>query len=375
MRHLLKRWIRIGIFCTGLLFLSGFCDTAEAGDIESMENESSNLKNELDNVNQELLDIGNDIADVEDKIEETTGEIEKTREQLAIAKHSESQQYEELKLRIKYMYENDSISMLEVLVSAESMNDFLNKVDFIQNVSEYDRNKLEEFRTLRKNIAEQEQHLVDEKESEVKLQKELDTRQTELKAKADSMSVDLASLKNRIEELRAEEARKAAEEAARAAEEARRQEEERARKKAEAAQAAKAAEADKTEETKKAAETSAQAKNDSSGNDTSDKKTSSNKSSGYDMPSGGGVLTKRKGVNYYNGHRETYYSQKVLPGHGLKIPGRHVASDGTIRDSDGYICVASSDYPKGTVVKTSLGPGKVYDSGCASGTIDLYTDW
>lgn len=374
MRHLLKRWIRAGIFCTGLLFLAGFCTVAEAGDIESMENQSSELKNELDNVNQELLDIGNDIADVEDKIEETTGEIEKTREQLAIAKHSESQQYEELKLRIKYMYENDSISMLEVLVSAESMIDFLNKVDFIQNVSEYDRNKLEEFRTLRKAIAEQEQHLVDEKESEVKLQKELDTRQSELKAKADSMSVDLASLKNQIEELRAEEARKAAEEAARAAEEARRQEEERAKA------ASEAAEAKKAEESKETSETSAQAKNDSSDKSTSnssttDKKTSSNKGSGYDMPSGSGVLTKKKGVNYYNGHRETYYSQKVLPGNGLKIPGRHVASDGTIRDSDGYICVASSDYPKGTVVKTSLGPGKVYDTGCASGTIDLYTDW
>ena len=371
MRNLLRRWIRTGIFCTGLLFLAGFCNIAEAGDIESMENESSNLKNELDNVNEELLDIGNDIADVEDKIEETTGEIEKTREQLAIAKHSEAQQYEELKLRIKYMYENDSISMLEVLVSAESMIDFLNKVDFIQNVSEYDRNKLEEFRTLRKAIAGQERHLVDVKESQVKLQKELDTRQSELKAKADSMSVDLASLRNRIKELRAEEARRADEEARRAAEEAKRQEEQ-ARKEAEAKQAA---EANKTSEADKSTETSAQAKNDSSGKSSSDKKTTSDKSSNYDMPSGSGVLTKRKGVNYYNGHRETYYSQKVLPGHGLKIPGRHVASDGTIRDSDGYICVASSDYPKGTVVKTSLGAGKVYDSGCASGTIDLYTNW
>lgn len=355
MKHLLKKWIRASVICTGLLFFAG--STAEAGDIESMESQSSNLKNELDNVNQELLDIGNDIADAEEKIEETTGEIEKTREQLAIARHSEQQQYEELKLRIRYMYENDSVSMLEVLISAESMNEFLNRVDFIQNVSEYDRNKLEEFRTLRKNIAEQEQHLVDEKESQVKLQKQLDAKQDTLQAKADSMSVDLASLKDQIQKLRAEEARKAAEEA-------RRKKEEQARKEAEAKKAA---------DEKKAAEASAQAKKEDS--DTSDGSTSANKGGGYDMPSGGGVLTKKKGVNYYNGHRETYYSQKVLPGHGLKIPGRHVASDGTIRDSDGYICVASSDYPKGTVVKTSLGPGKVYDSGCASGTIDLYTDW
>ena len=88
-----------------------------------------------------------------------------------------------------------------------------------------------------------------------------------------------------------------------------------------------------------------------------------------------GVLTKSKGVNYFNGHRETWYSQKVLPGKGLKIPGRHVDSRGLVCDGDGYICVASSDYPKGTIVETSLGTGKVYDSGCASGTIDIYCNW
>lgn len=86
-------------------------------------------------------------------------------------------------------------------------------------------------------------------------------------------------------------------------------------------------------------------------------------------------LTKAGGVFYFNGHKETWYSQKVLPGGGLKIPGRHVASDGTVRDDDDYICVASSDYTKGTIVQTSLGTGKVYDCGCASGTIDIYVNW
>lgn len=93
----------------------------------------------------------------------------------------------------------------------------------------------------------------------------------------------------------------------------------------------------------------------------------------YTTNSGG--LTKAKGVVYFNGHKETYYSQKVLPGKGLRIPGRHVASDGTIRDENNYIAVASSDYPWGTIIETSLGTGRVYDSGCASGTVDIYTNW
>lgn len=88
-------------------------------------------------------------------------------------------------------------------------------------------------------------------------------------------------------------------------------------------------------------------------------------------------LTKSKGALYYNNHKETYYSQRVLPGTSLNIPGRHVADDGTVRDGEGYICVAanSSYLSKGSVVKTSLGPAKVYDSGCASGVIDIYTNW
>ena len=88
-------------------------------------------------------------------------------------------------------------------------------------------------------------------------------------------------------------------------------------------------------------------------------------------------LTKSKGALYFNGHKETYYSQNVLPGTSLRIPGRHVADDGTIRDGDGYICVAAdSGYlSRGSVVVTSLGPGKVYDTGCAYGVIDIYTNW
>ena len=90
-----------------------------------------------------------------------------------------------------------------------------------------------------------------------------------------------------------------------------------------------------------------------------------------------GGLTKKRGAIYYNGHRETYYSEKVLPGNGLRIPGRHVADDGTIRDEEGYICVAADPgfMSKGSILITSLGPAKVYDSGCAYGTIDIYVSW
>ena len=82
------------------------------------------------------------------------------------------------------------------------------------------------------------------------------------------------------------------------------------------------------------------------------------------------------GVLYWGGYRWTYYSQRVLPGEGLYIPGRHVDENGYVCDENDRICLASVDYEYGTVVPTPFGKeGCVYDSGCDSGTLDVYVDF
>lgn len=105
---------------------------------------------------------------------------------------------------------------------------------------------------------------------------------------------------------------------------------------------------------------------------------SSNNYNSYDYSSGYTNDFKSAGVVYENGTRYTWYSQNVLPGSGLdelNSNGRHVDDDGYIRDGDGYIAVASSDHSQGDIVDTPWGQGKVYDSGCDSGTIDIYTNF
>ena len=72
----------------------------------------------------------------------------------------------------------------------------------------------------------------------------------------------------------------------------------------------------------------------------------------------------------------TFYSQRVLPGEGLTIPGRYVDYNGYVCDENDYICLASSSLDKGTVVDTPFGKmGKVYDCGCLSYILDVYVDW
>ena len=284
------------------------------------------------------------------EIEAVNGDIAKTEEQLAIARKNEETYYDEMKIRIQYIYENSGEPILGLILSAESMADFVNKVHFVQTMSEYDRNMFEELQELRRAIEAEEEHLKDQQEACLRLEEELSVNREELKAKAASTSADLVALEAKIKQLKDEQLAKELAAAAKAAREAQKAEAERAGQ-------------------------SVQVSQNSTNNTTTNNGSVSGGNTTYTPPSGSGILTKDKGVNYFNGHRETYYSQRVLPGHGLNIPGRHVASDGTIRDGNGYLCVASSDYPKGTVVQTSLGTAIVYDTGCASGTIDIYTDW
>ena len=89
-------------------------------------------------------------------------------------------------------------------------------------------------------------------------------------------------------------------------------------------------------------------------------------------------LTRGRGVCYYNGYKETWYSSKEYGQSqtAYHIPGKHLAKDGTYRDKDGYICVAASTkYAKHTRFMTSLGPAKVYDRGVSGNVIDIYTNW
>ena len=83
-----------------------------------------------------------------------------------------------------------------------------------------------------------------------------------------------------------------------------------------------------------------------------------------------------QGCLYWGDYQYTWYSENVLPGYGLAIDGRHTDADGFVCDGDGYICVAASSLSKGTVVDTPFGrQGKVYDSGCDWGVIDVYVNW
>lgn len=87
---------------------------------------------------------------------------------------------------------------------------------------------------------------------------------------------------------------------------------------------------------------------------------------------------QNSGVISWGGYNWTYYSELILPGDGLNIPGRHTTEDGYVCDGDGHIVLAAdlSMLPKYSIVDTPFGrKGKVYDTGCAYGVLDVYVGW
>ena len=91
---------------------------------------------------------------------------------------------------------------------------------------------------------------------------------------------------------------------------------------------------------------------------------------GYVSP----AFFREQGIIYGNGYKYTWYSEKVLPGGGLNIPGRW--SDGNyVRDEDGYIVMAHETLPMGTVIDSPFGEGKIYDRCPTPGVVDVYVSF
>ena len=84
------------------------------------------------------------------------------------------------------------------------------------------------------------------------------------------------------------------------------------------------------------------------------------------------------GIINYNDNIFTYYSENVLPGNGLDIPGRYTDDEGYVCDEDNYVVLATPDediYPRYSTIELPTGRmGKFYDY-CPEGSIDVYVNW
>ena len=129
---------------------SGLTEVKEI--MEDLKDERSDLQAYVSKLDQNLTEVEAKIEELKNLISEKEDEILKTTEELEDAQEKEATQYQAMKDRVQFLYEQGDTYYLEMLLAAESFGDFVNKKEYITKMSEYDAKMLKEYVTNRELI-------------------------------------------------------------------------------------------------------------------------------------------------------------------------------------------------------------------------------
>lgn len=122
--------------------------------IDSLKGSKEDIQSEVEKLDKQLNEISGKVKELESQLSKKCQEIANTESALNKAKEQEKKQYRNMKKRIQFMYENGQTSYVEMLLSADSFTDFLNAVEYITQISQYDRKMLKEYQNMQVTIAD-----------------------------------------------------------------------------------------------------------------------------------------------------------------------------------------------------------------------------
>ena len=150
--------------------------------IETIEKQQQALQSEIDAKDAELVNLLVNIGILEDELDSKNAQLEQVTADLAEAEQTEADQYASMKKRIQFMYERGDTAMIEALLGSENMADFLNRVEYVSEVYDYDRNLLTQYQTTVQQVAD--------------LKSTVETEKAELEAMEDEYAVQQTELEN-----------------------------------------------------------------------------------------------------------------------------------------------------------------------------------
>jgi len=180
--------------------------TAFADEISTLTQQKQDKQNELDQLQQQAAYLLTEMSSLEQDMADLSDEIDQTNADLEAAQQLQQKQFDDTKLRIKYMYEDQSTSISDVFLTASDMSDVINKASYMQQVYDYDRNKLEEMAATAASIAGYKSDLETKQAALNDKQKELTNKQATLYTAIDAAQSDISN----FDELLAEANEKAA---------------------------------------------------------------------------------------------------------------------------------------------------------------------
>ena len=201
--------------------------------VGELREEEGNLKGELAGFNSQLAEVSAQINDLEAQIGEKKTAIKKTGKELKKAVNTKEEQYESMKLRIRFIYESGGADLAAALLGSNSLAEFLNKAEYVVEINRYDRRMLQNYEETCRQISQKKKDLQTEKKELTAMQETMEQRKEEVngliaKTQASIQAKQNEKMKAYEEELerkKAEEAKKRAAEQKKAAEQQKRESE------------------------------------------------------------------------------------------------------------------------------------------------------
>lgn len=131
--------------------------------VDDLQDQADDLGATYNSYNKRLQSVNKEISDTEDAIASTTASISQLEKELEEAKEAEAEQYEGMKTRIQYMYENGTQSLFVSLLESGSMVEFLQKAEYVSAITSYDRKMMNTYAKLQTSIQEKSASLSEKK--------------------------------------------------------------------------------------------------------------------------------------------------------------------------------------------------------------------
>ena len=172
-------------------------DNAEK-EIGKINDKKDALEGDLKTLNKNLSTLAEEMNVLEIQIADKQFEIAVTTEELHAAEVQCAKQYEDMKTRIQFMYENGDMSMLDTILSSNSISDFLNRAEYVSRINRYDRAKLDEYQQLQANIEIKKAILEEEEAVLLAYQEQMEQKKKEVNSLIVATKDNIKKTKNEI---------------------------------------------------------------------------------------------------------------------------------------------------------------------------------
>lgn len=167
--------------------------------IQENNSKKEDLLAYIESLDMQIIELNEEIDGLNADIAAAETELEETRAALALAQETEAAQYEAMKRRIQYMYENGESSTLELLLGATSLSDLLNRMEYQKKITEYDENLLASYTAAKLEVENQKKLLEVELENLQTLKETAEFNRATLEQLAADKSAEVEAYAARLE--------------------------------------------------------------------------------------------------------------------------------------------------------------------------------